>query len=61
MLGAIKNIANDIPDVATKWASRKKTKIDWCLISAKMQKFALGDYLERKSNILSESDSKFMT
>jgi hypothetical protein len=50
--GNVLNAAEDLKDIAMKWADRKISDQEWYLLAAKMQNIATKEYLRRKGNVI---------
>ena len=50
--GEIVSAAEDIKDLAMKWAKRELSNQEWYLIAARMADIAINDYLSRKANMI---------
>ena len=50
--GEILSVAEDLKDVAQKWADREISRQQWYLIGVRMADIAIKDYLARKANII---------
>jgi hypothetical protein len=52
IVGEIVGAAEDLKDVAAKWAQREVLKQEWCLLGVKMADIAINNYLNRKANLI---------